>query len=623
MKKILVSILTLGASSAYGLDASEHETPSHLRSKYDYLYKLDIQEQTNGSQKFHNGTLWRREGINILHLKGDRFEMAFQHGRLLKKETIAGAVTKAADMVFDQIDNAIARPFLNRLARTWARNQIIDPIFDSLNDHSDGRSKMLQVAWALHDTTGVPTQTFADGFVLGDSLLLLARKSDDMGKSLLTRGPNHCTSFAAWDDHTSSGEIVVGRNVDFPLNGYFDKFPTAIYYEPVEGQKYLSITSAGLHIGGLTAINESGIYIATHTIPTTDVAAEGRTIFWAGELIMQQAKTFDDVVGILESSPPPTGWTYFVVSSKERKIGTIEMSHNKLKVRMAEGTSHAQSNHFILPEMKTVHWDLSPVFNEDSVARRTRVKTNLAEFKGRIDTHEAARIMGDRFDPVAGMEAKVGNIVGSPVTIGTVIVKPESGQIFVANGVAPTSRGTFVELPVPSVFDPATFASDDYIVQPALAEDDAHVAEAFAAYITGKSSYEYDNDKVAALAAFKKAATLDSAESSYHLLAGLFALKVYDFEAARHAFGNLLAIQGRPRHKHLALYFRGRQFAHLGDRTRALRDYNALLRLEGVDPELILVTREEKLKISKRRRSKLNSGKISVLLQLPDVLSYP
>ena len=56
---------------------------------------------------------------------------------------------------------------------------------------------------------------------------------------------------------------LVGRNLDYPLNGYFDRYPTVIYFQPpAPALAYMSFVSAGIHNAGITAYNEAGIFLA-------------------------------------------------------------------------------------------------------------------------------------------------------------------------------------------------------------------------------------------------------------------------------------------------------------------------------------------------------------------------
>src|SRR4051812_31054031 len=87
-----------------------------LRRKYRYLYDEKLVEKPDGSVAFHKGRLFRRRGLNVMHLKGDSFEMAFQHGKLLQEEVRTGVLHQLSSSIPHLLHNSVSRsPLLNRL----------------------------------------------------------------------------------------------------------------------------------------------------------------------------------------------------------------------------------------------------------------------------------------------------------------------------------------------------------------------------------------------------------------------------------------------------------------------------------------------------------------------------
>src|SRR6476620_11609488 len=112
--KVMVSLFIVLTSTmvwARGIPGVEDRTDL-LRQKYASLYQLKVQRLPDGTRKFHNGTLFFREGLRVLSLKGDRFEMAFQHGKLLQEEIPQGVIGIASEMIRNEVDNAFGdKPF--------------------------------------------------------------------------------------------------------------------------------------------------------------------------------------------------------------------------------------------------------------------------------------------------------------------------------------------------------------------------------------------------------------------------------------------------------------------------------------------------------------------------------
>ena len=91
-----------------------YETPAELKTKYRHLYDAQV-ELTEDGARFERARLWRRRGINVLHVTGDRFEMAFQHGRLLRAEIATGTLHKAGMIANHGIRNSMGDGLLSRI----------------------------------------------------------------------------------------------------------------------------------------------------------------------------------------------------------------------------------------------------------------------------------------------------------------------------------------------------------------------------------------------------------------------------------------------------------------------------------------------------------------------------
>src|SRR5258708_3896001 len=87
-KSIPASLAPLENSAS--LPAVYRPAAEVVRTKYRHLYELPVEEHEDGSRSFHEGQLYRHHGLNVLRLRGDYVEMAFQHGRLLADQIPQG-----------------------------------------------------------------------------------------------------------------------------------------------------------------------------------------------------------------------------------------------------------------------------------------------------------------------------------------------------------------------------------------------------------------------------------------------------------------------------------------------------------------------------------------------------
>ena len=100
------------------------QTPPETRQRYGHLYRERVRETDDGGLAFHRGRRWDRRGIHVLSLAGDRFEMAFQHGRLLRDEIADGSLEQASKITPNAIRNSVGDGLLARLVeRGWLNEE--------------------------------------------------------------------------------------------------------------------------------------------------------------------------------------------------------------------------------------------------------------------------------------------------------------------------------------------------------------------------------------------------------------------------------------------------------------------------------------------------------------------
>src|SRR4029079_2508689 len=246
---------------------------------------------------------------------------AFQHGRLLADQIPHGAVPQSAKLVGDAIANVLwTRLPLEDQAFYGAQRFFTRRLFGSASRRLArifGDDHTLDELIAVCDGAGTSVSEAIQGIYNPELLLILAKyqgsRSPTGGPRAAVIPPTCCSSFAAWGDMTSGGDLLVGRNLDYPLNGYFDRFPTVVYFEPpAPALRYMSFVSAGVHNAGITSYNEAGIFLASHVVPSDEIGFHGVPVIVAGDQIIRRATTLDEVAALFRQLPPLAGWTYLV-----------------------------------------------------------------------------------------------------------------------------------------------------------------------------------------------------------------------------------------------------------------------------------------------------------------------
>jgi hypothetical protein len=583
--------------------------------------------------------LYRRNRLNILFLKGNGVEMAFQHGRLLAREILAGCIQPSSTQVERAIANAYGKyGTLQRLMVEGIHRYITNSMLSCALE--SGRRNLGDAATfdeniAISDATGLPVMTLVRALFGPEVLLVLAHLDNDSRGAKVDLHtelpvPISCSSFVTWGSKTQDGSLLIGRNMDYPLNIYYDQFPTVIYYEPTDGtQRHMAFVSAGIHNSGLNGYNESGLFVGTHSIPSTEVSTRGVPVFTTAQHVIRDAHNFDEAVDMFRENLPAAGWGYLLVSAKEGRVATLECTSKRIVVRESEGDFHVQTNHYLTPELRDKNLLLNTSVAEDNDGRYIRIKQRLEGSISPVDAPKAISILNDRVDPYVDEVRGLGSTVGLHSTMTSVVIEPARGTVFVSAGTAPVCRGPYLELPLVGGKRDTQDAIEQSISEPRVLQDNSfeeshpEKAKGLELFIEAKATYEYDNNFTRTYEQLKKVVQVDDTNPAYFFQIGIFALKCREYEAAIEA---LTAVFTRPyvtpQLRRLAHYYRGRTLAHLSRRDAALSDFAQV----EADPDTDAKLRSANLWASRMVTlfgyQTLRQKSLNIMMQQSDMLHY-
>lgn len=606
-----------------------YETPRWVKEKYSEVYKSKVTVEADGSKRFHKGRLYHRGGIRVLSLKGDEFEMAFQHGRLLQKEIAEGALPETALLLEKAVRNALPDiPAVTSSVVEYFYSNYTDKMLQhGIKSRGGDPDEILLEGYGLSEGAQIPLNTVVRGVLGPESLqVVLGERLKKKGRVPVAGSVNSCTDFVVQGRATSQGETVIGRNTDYPLNGFFDKYPTILYYQPTNGtQKYLSVTSAGLHNAGVIAFNESGLFIGIHTIPTTEVSAEGNPIFLVGQEVMRHARNFDEAIALIKKYRSAAGWTYTLASIYENRVASVEITNQRVAVRESTGDWHVQTNHYLTDELAGAYLELNASVTLDSKARFLRSEQLIRENKGHFGVEEAVQILSDKFDPLNQEIKGFGNIVASHMTLSSAVFDPARGRLFMASGMGPVSLTPYIELPLIREFDETTFATSTFKVleNSSFHQDFPLISKAEQKYIQSKVAYEVNNDPKQARLILKEALDLEPGNSTYSFIYGILSLKVGEIEEAEKSFK--LTTQKKYKHYRFASqYYLGRIWASQGRNTEAKAIWQSIVAEADPDIEIALLNsvKTHLKKTKKRGRTPLNPNSLVLFMSEGDMIEY-
>jgi len=609
--------------------ALAYETPQAIKKRYAYLYPLSVQHHSDGSKSFHQGKLFFREGIRVLSVAGDEFEMAFQHGRLLQKETHEGALPQTAQLLENAVRNAVPEsPFISNTAVEVFYKLYSDRILKHAIQSREGDSeKILLEAYGLSEGAEIPLDVVIRG-VLGPESLQVALGEKFKGKKGIPPAGivSSCTDFVVKPTLTQKNGMVIGRNTDYSLNGYFDKYPTVIYYHPTDGsQNYLSVTSAGLHNAGVIGLNESGLFIGVHTIPTTEVSPDGNPVFLVGQEVMRKAKSFDEAVEIFKHYKSAAGWTYTLASVTENRSASIEITNQRVAVRESRNNYHVQSNHFLSPELANANLELNATITEDSWARMLRAEEMIQKVAPDFTAQDAVKILSDKWDLFNKEVRGIVNVIAVNTTLSSAVFDFSQKKLFVAEGMGPVSLNGYIELPLIGDFNESQMSDQNYEI---LKNDQfkfnySKLYQAEQSYIRAKHALEMENNPLKAVQFLSESVSRDPDNAAYLFMGGILSLKAGLEKEAISYFNQ--ALEKKYLHYRLvSLYYLARIEASRGKRESAIKKYQFIL--ENAEPfkerTLRAATQKQITQLKRARKVALNPKKLSPFMPEADMLEY-
>jgi hypothetical protein len=549
-----------------------------------------------------DSTAWRTHGkgaarrvanVNVLRLRGSFREMGEQHGALLSAEVRAGTIP-------------YYRVFLEKLLGR-SMGPLSGLVWPALQASVGKRVAREMPDFALDTIAGLAAGAGLDyeellaGCTMPDTLLWAASRLIELkapGPAVVHRlslGLG-CTSAIAWGDATTNGKLVHARNLDYHGVSTWPKNAALLFHEPERGQKYVSAASAGVGLGGVTAMNEAGLSLTVHQHMFTAEAALGGTPIGAvGDIVMREASSLDEAEAIFAQHRPIGCWTYLVTDGKRREMLCWEESPTRrAHRRIVEGdrSTFGYANVYLDPELGRTEANLYPSYWRHNEARHRRANEALEARRGKLDARGVASVIADR----GANGCRLSEATAMVMTTTSVVLEPEDGLVWVGTGEAPTSRGDFACFSLKTgdwVPERGTFRVDDGET-PAERDAFEHYRRAYCAYVD-------DHDVTAARAECEEARALAPHEPLYHALVGFTSLELGDARRAEAALDRAIVL-GHPHEERRATFhlFRGRARDLAGDRRAAVDDYRACLALRA-DPRTHVAARTHCAKPWKHR----------------------
>lgn len=479
-----------------------------------------------------------QKSLLLARLTGTQAQMGAQHGRLtaadaarllafyrtMPERSLAGGGDRASRFVVRQVAAAWqARLARERPAELSARTTaFVDAV--------------------LAEVPGMPAREARLAFAVMDSMQncvsLAARaqlgpfKNPIAARAAASAIPA-CSTAIAWGTATADGELLFGRNFDFPGVGVWDAAPAFVTCVPDRGQRYGFFTTRGADTAVVTVVNEAGLVMAPHTRWHRGVTWGGAMIVDLVHEIARRAETLADAIAIARETPASSSWGLAIGSAREKSALVLELAGRAVEVvRPRPGAeSLVCTNRYRSETLQAGELQASSAWAVHSNRREQRLRALVESRQAPLVARDLARFLGDRVDPTApDRKRHLGGILAQPTNVHCVVVAPAARRAWVGVDRAPSCEGTWAEVDWQWDGPQGGWELDrlDELsgFQARIAEDFVEPHDAATRHVHEAARvYETSHDVPAARTAIERAVAADPEDPSLRLAAAWLALE--------------------------------------------------------------------------------------------------
>ena len=556
-------------------------------------------------------------GIRIFQFKGSAEARAEAHGRVI------GALTKEeqAGLAYTPLSQKNQTLIQKALKRFPGAASLVNSIYEAFVFlHYLGLpARYKKRLEPFVKAAGLKRKTVWLTLYQPDLLMALAAIATPKNRSRLLEGLPGCSTL-----RTGNRPFFL-RNLDYPAAAHWENHQAVFYHEPEEEHfpGFVSVSSLGIPLAGLTGWNEHGIAFSLHAHFSSKASFRGVPIFFLGEEILESAKTLQEAIEICRDFKTMGSWALNLSSFQESKSVTVELAEGRMFVRESDDSGLiAHSNYFLSPAFNRHQLRFSGAFLEDSRSRKLTLEATAEKLLHHFDLNQALGVLGSHIDPTTGKPRVFGNVVSGITGIQSLAFDPIDQAIYVSiRKETPTGPGPFLKLPfhfddlrteAPPILGGAKETHSDSFLKARTLYHQAYVA------------YQVRNEGSGiTLSHLRNAVSLLPEDPHLQMQRGYFELLGDHPNEAREAFQRALQEELSPHLRAVALYFEGASLDVIGNRQDALIAYHAISELSRknpgrVDPELVKKANHR----LKKRYLRAYCQRIEPDLQFAEPLNY-
>lgn len=202
-----------------------------------------------------------------------------------------------------------------------------------------------------------------------------------------------CSSFAAWEGSSASGDLLVGRNFDFYIGDDFARNRVVMFYFPSSGYKFASVSWPGM-IGVMSGMNEAGLTVTINAAKSAVPTSSATPISILTREILQYASTIDEALAIARRRKTFVSESILIGSAADGCAAIIEKSPDRTVLFTTDTTFIISTNHYQSEAFANDERNIENIATSDSPYRYERI-SQLLYRKMPIDAAGAVSILRD------------------------------------------------------------------------------------------------------------------------------------------------------------------------------------------------------------------------------------
>lgn len=279
---------------------------------------------------------------------------------------------------------------------------------------------------------------------------LYLHAAHDIGHALVDLSLIGCTSAALWDDQTTDGKLLIGRNLDFYVNDEFAEEKLLIFMKPDEGIPFVSIGWPGM-LGVVSGMNKKGLTVTMNAGKSKIPLKAKEPISIVARNILQYASNIEEAIEIASKSEVFVSEALMIGSAKDNKAVLIEMSPKNFGVYEVANNRLVCSNHFQSDAYNNDKRNQKAIINGTTVPRFERMNELLDQTE-KINPNLMAEHLRNK-EGVNDIALGYGNelALNQLISHHGVIFKPSEKTIWISS--SPYQLGAFIAYNLDEIFD--------------------------------------------------------------------------------------------------------------------------------------------------------------------------